>query len=181
MSWFKQFLPSTIPFIGDNHNNGIINNDIPTWLKELVKTDFDMNDDGKIDEETRSDFFAIRMFIFTPKGDVVDLPIESSPIDFAYAIHSDIGNHVSGAKVNGKFVSLDTKLKNGDIVEIISKASAKPSSKWLEITKTNLAKRHIRSILEPVKEVIPPKPRVRKARANNLKKGNNKPKFKTTR
>ena len=147
MSWFKQFLPKKIPFIG-NHNHSVINNDIPVWIKELVKEGFDKDGDGKVDNDTKSDFFAARMFIFTPKGDVVDLPIESSPIDFAYAIHSDIGHHVSGAKVNGKLVSLDTMLKNGDIVEVITKNSAKPSPKWIDMAKTTMAKRHIRNELD---------------------------------
>jgi len=147
MSWFKQFLPKKIPFIG-NHNHSVINNDIPVWIKELVKEGFDKDGDGKVDSDTKSDFFAARMFIFTPKGDVVDLPIESTPIDFAYAIHSDIGHHVSGAKVNGKLVSLDTMLKNGDIVEVITKNSAKPSPKWIDMAKTTMAKRHIRNELD---------------------------------
>ncbi|MEI6420365.1 MAG: HD domain-containing protein [bacterium] len=147
IEWFRQFFPKQMPFIG-NHSTEILNNDIPSWTKELVKNDFDKDGDGKIDDEAKSDFFAARMFIFTPKGDAVDLPIESTPIDFAYAIHSDIGNHISGAKVNGKLVSLDTILKNCDIVEIVTKKSAKPSSKWVDIAKTTMAKRHIKNFME---------------------------------
>ena len=78
----------------------------------------------------------------------MDLPQDSSPIDFAYAIHSDIGDHTSGATVNGKFVALDTALKNGDIVEIITKKNAKPSPKWVEYAKTAFAKKNIRSFLQ---------------------------------
>ena len=78
----------------------------------------------------------------------MDLPIGSCVLDFAFAIHSDIGIHTSGAKINGKMVSLDTQLKNSDIVEIIIKNSSKPSSKWLDMVKTNMAKRHISSYLE---------------------------------
>jgi len=96
----------------------------------------------------KSDFFTHRVFVFTPKGDVIDLPVDSSPIDFAYAIHSDIGDHISGTKVNGKMVSLDTKLRNGDIVDIVTKSSCKPSQKWLAMSKTSLAHRHIRSSLQ---------------------------------
>ena len=147
VSWFKQFLSKTIPFVG-NTKSEFLNNDVSSWMKELAVTDFDTNDDGKIDEETKADFFGARIFIFTPKGDVVDLPIKSTPIDFAYAIHSDIGNHVSGSKVFGKMVPLDTELKNMDIVEIITKESSKPSVKWLEHVKTNLAKRHIKAETE---------------------------------
>ena len=94
------------------------------------------------------DFFKDRVFVFTPKGDVIDLPEESSPIDFAYAIHSSIGDHVSGAKINNKLVSIETKLKNGDIVEIETKGSSSPKRKWLDYTKTTLAKRHIRAYLD---------------------------------
>jgi len=150
VSWFRQFLPKTIPFVSasDNHKSCVINDDIPTWMKDLVEQQARAQAPNGIDEDVKADFFALRMFIFTPKGDVVDLPIDSTPIDFAYAIHSDIGNHTAGAKVNGRMVSLDTKLKNGEIVEIITKNSAKPSSKWLDMTKTNMAKKHIRSFVE---------------------------------
>ena len=79
------------------------------------------------------DFFENRVFVFTPKGDVIDLPQGSSPVDFAFAIHSDIGEHASGAKVNGKFVSLDTELHNGDIVEIETKRSVSPTRKWIAL------------------------------------------------
>ena len=78
---------------------------------------------------------------------MLDLPLESCPIDFAYAIHSDIGDHLVGAKVNGKLVSIDTRLKNGDIVEILTKGGAKPTPKWLELVKTSVAKKHIRNAL----------------------------------
>jgi GTP pyrophosphokinase len=79
---------------------------------------------------------------------VVDLPVGSSVLDFAYAIHSDIGNHTNSAKINGKMVAIKTVLKNGDIVEVITKKSSKPTTKWLEIVKTLMAKRHIKSFLE---------------------------------
>ena len=79
---------------------------------------------------------------------MIDLPSNSSPIDFAYAIHSDIGDHVFAAKVNGKLVSLDTTLHNGDIVEIQTKKSSAPKQKWLDFARTTLARRHIRNALE---------------------------------
>jgi guanosine-3',5'-bis(diphosphate) 3'-pyrophosphohydrolase len=84
------------------------------------------------------------VFVFTPGGDVIDLPYLSTPIDFAYAIHSDLGNHMVGAKVNGKMVSLDTRLRNGDQVEVMRRDSGHPTAKWLDIAKTSLARRHIR-------------------------------------
>ena len=94
------------------------------------------------------DFFNDRIFIFTPEGDVVDLPEGSTPIDFAYSIHSDIGDHISGATINGKMSQIFSKLKNRDIVKIITKKDAQPSSKWLKYAKTTLAQKHIRSYLE---------------------------------
>jgi len=96
----------------------------------------------------KSDFFSHRVFVFTPMGDVIDLPLDSSPIDFAYAIHSGIGDHMSGAKVNGKMASLNTTLKNGDIVEITTSEKARPNRKWVDMAKTTLARRHIRSYLQ---------------------------------
>jgi GTP pyrophosphokinase len=116
----------------------------PTWLSELEEE----TSDPDFETTLKTDIFTHRVFAFTPKGDVVDLPANSSPIDFAYAIHSDIGDHVFGAKVNGKMVSLDTMLHNGDIVEIQTKKSAEPKQKWLDFAKTTLARRHIRHTLE---------------------------------
>lgn len=118
------------------------------WVKELAKWQKEVAKTDEFMEHLHMDFFKNRVFVYTPKGDVIDLPEDSSPIDFAYAIHSNIGNHVSGAKINGKLVSIETKLKNGDIVEIETKESAGPKRKWLDYTKTSLAKRHIRAKLE---------------------------------
>ncbi len=115
------------------------------WMKEV--SSLGHSDHEGYLESLKTDFFSDRVFIFTPVGDVIDLPQGATPIDFAYAIHSDIGDHTSGALVNRKMVSLDTPLKNGDIVEIVTKKSAKPSKKWLEYAKTTLAARHIRSVL----------------------------------
>lgn len=97
--------------------------------------------------EIKKDFLSERIFVFTPKGDVVDLPIGSSAIDFAYAIHSDLGNKMSGAKINGKFSSISTILKGGEIVEIITSKNAHPNRKWLEYVKTSFAKKHIRGFI----------------------------------
>ncbi|MFM2339754.1 MAG: hypothetical protein RLZZ360_390 [Candidatus Parcubacteria bacterium] len=120
---------------------------IPQWISQIgdMYTKDEMSSQFMAD--MRQDFFMNRIFVFTPNGDVVDLPLGATPIDFAYAIHSEIGNHISGARVNRKFVQLETELKNGDIVEIETKESAKPSKKWLDIAKTSIARRHIRSEL----------------------------------
>ncbi len=119
----------------------------PEWVRDLVEAQAEVTEPEEFLENLKEDFFEHRVFVFTPKGDVVDLPIDSSPIDFAYAIHSEIGEHVSGAKVNGKLVAFDTKLQNGDIVEISKKTSSRPTAKWLEVAKTNLARRKIRGAL----------------------------------
>lgn len=118
------------------------------WLKDLARWQNEVSGAEDFLENLTMDFFNHRVFVFTPKGDVIDLPDGSTPIDFAYTIHSNIGDHIAGAKVNNKLVTLDTKLKNGDIVEIDTKESAAPKRKWLDYTKTTLAKRHVRAYLE---------------------------------
>ncbi|PIP04100.1 MAG: hypothetical protein COZ49_01345 [Candidatus Yonathbacteria bacterium CG_4_10_14_3_um_filter_47_65] len=119
----------------------------PRWVTQLLEWQSKTSRPDEFIETLRVDFFQDRVFVFTPKGDVVDLPDGSGVIDFAYAIHSDIGNHISGVKVNDKFVSLDTKLRTDDIIEIETKKTSRPTAKWLEYAKTTLAKRHIRSLL----------------------------------
>jgi GTP pyrophosphokinase len=121
--------------------------EVPRWLTELADAHAPATGSEEFVEGLREDFFSHRVFVFTPGGDVIDLPYQSTPIDFAYAIHSDLGNHMNGAKVNGKLVSLDTRLRNGDQVEIMRRDSAHPTPKWLDIAKTSLAKRHIRLAL----------------------------------
>ena len=122
---------------------------IPQWINQISELHTkDKSTGDEFMDEMRQDFFSNRIFVFTPIGDVVDLPVGATPIDFAYAIHSDIGDHISGVKVNRKLVQLDTVLRNGDIVEVENRKSAKPSKKWLDIAKTTLAKRHIKSALE---------------------------------
>jgi GTP pyrophosphokinase len=118
------------------------------WIEELKELKYLPNDPKKFFDHLKMDFFNDRIFIFTPQGDVIDLPEDSSPIDFAYSIHSDIGDHTSSAKINNKMSPLYTKLKNGDIVEIATKKDAKPSDKWLEYVKTSIAKKHIKAYLE---------------------------------
>ncbi len=121
----------------------------PSWIKDIGQSHNDASSEtDQFLEGLRSDFFNFRVFVFTPKGDVIDLPIDSSPIDFAYAIHSDIGDHLSAAKVNGKLASFDSKLKNGDIVEIETKPSCQPTQKWLDYVKTSLARRHIANFIQ---------------------------------
>jgi GTP pyrophosphokinase len=125
--------------------------DVPGWVKELADVDRTGAPNEDLSRAVKADFFADRVFVFTPKGDVIDLPQSSNPIDFAYAVHSDLGDHTAGAKVNGKLVSIETGLKNGDIVEIITKETAHPSRKWLELVKTSVARKHISRALEKLK------------------------------
>jgi GTP pyrophosphokinase len=126
--------------------------ELPKWIKELSEYEETSKDHKLFREKLTSDFFDHRIFAFSPKGDVVDLPVDSTPIDFAYHIHSDVGNKMTGAKVNGKLAALDTKLKNGDIVEIVTKDSVKPNRKWIDMAKTTMAKRHIRHALGRLRE-----------------------------
>ncbi len=119
------------------------------WIEELKDLkDAVMEKPENFIEHLKMDFFNDRIFLFTPAGDVVDLPEGSSPIDFAYSIHSDIGDHIFAAKINGKMIQILSTLKNGDIVEIVTKKDSHPSSKWLEHTKTATAKKHIKNYLE---------------------------------
>jgi len=120
----------------------------PAWLTELAHAHGVDGESEEFVEGLKRDFFSHRVFAFTPRGDVIDLPVQSTPIDFAYAIHSELGNHMGGAKVNGKMVTLETTLRNGDIVEIIEKKNITPSAKWLPAARTSMARRHIRNAVE---------------------------------
>jgi GTP diphosphokinase / guanosine-3',5'-bis(diphosphate) 3'-diphosphatase len=114
------------------------------WQKEKKKEKSSSKD---FLESLKIDFFKNRIFALTPKGDVIDLPDGATPIDFAYHIHSEIGNRAAGAKVNSRLVSFDHKLASGDIVEIITQKNKKPSPEWLNLTRTSLAKSQIRKEL----------------------------------
>ncbi|SHI65217.1 GTP pyrophosphokinase [Clostridium amylolyticum] len=117
-----------------------------TWLRDILEWQKETSDAEEFMEAFKIDLFSDEIFVFTPKGVVINLPNEATPIDFAYRIHTDIGNRCIGAKVNGKMVTLDHKLKTGDIVEILTATVAKgPNLDWLNIVKSNQAKSKIRA------------------------------------
>lgn len=121
------------------------------WVQQLKNwQEKFMNKEGKSDELLQAmkiDFFKDRIFVITPKGDVIDLPVGATPIDFAYHIHSQIGDSCVGAKVNSALVPLDHKLQSGNIVLIITQKNKKPAEDWLKFAKTAVAREHIRSAL----------------------------------
>lgn len=148
LEWIRQFFPlgrKVTPRVPAEEPSKRGN--VPNWVKELAHAHSGDDKSEEYLESLKSDFFQHRVFVFTPKADVIDLPLGATPIDFAYNIHSEIANKMSGAKVNGKMVSLDTALRNGDIVEIITKPPGKPTRKWHDMAKTTLAKKMIRAAL----------------------------------
>ncbi|MBO5364966.1 MAG: bifunctional (p)ppGpp synthetase/guanosine-3',5'-bis(diphosphate) 3'-pyrophosphohydrolase, partial [Clostridia bacterium] len=114
------------------------------WIKQLLEIQKDMTNAEEFMQTLKIDMFSDEVFVFTPKGDVISLPVGATPIDFAYAIHSAVGNRMTGARVNGKIVTLDHVLKNGDIVDVITAGGSKgPNLDWLKICKTSQARNKI--------------------------------------
>lgn len=125
------------------------------WIRELARLQKELNDKKQFLESLDSlkiDIFQNRIFVFTPKGDVIDLPERATPVDFAYAIHSDIGDKCTGARINDALVALNTSLRSGDVVEIIIDKNRKsPSSDWVGFAKTHNARSKIKSTLKKTK------------------------------
>jgi GTP pyrophosphokinase len=115
------------------------------WLRQLLEWQQELQDSREFMDSVRVDLFSEEVYVFTPKGDVKGYPKGSTPIDFAYSVHTDIGHRCVGAKVNGKLVPLKYELKNGDIVEVITSPHHSPSKDWLKIVKSSRARNKIRS------------------------------------
>lgn len=158
-SWFSNLIPSLFrPFawreqVQKNADIKVTKDaphreKIPHWINQIGEMYTSEKASGQeFMDDMRKDFFSNRIFVFTPNGDVVDLPMGANPIDFAYAIHSEVGDHISGVKINNKLVQLDTELKNGDIVQVETKKTSHPTHKWELMAQTSLAKRRIRAYL----------------------------------
>ena len=114
------------------------------WVRQLVEWQREMTDPNEFLSTLKIDLYPEEVYTFTPKGKVVVLPQDASPIDFAYAIHTEVGNTCIGAKVNGRMVPLRTKLRNGDIVEVVTQTGHTPSRDWLTFTKSSRARNKIK-------------------------------------
>lgn len=120
------------------------------WLRQLVEWQREMSDSGDFLSSVKMDLYGEEVYTFTPKGRVIVLPRQATPIDFAYAIHSDVGNTCTGARVNGAIKPLKATLRNGDVVEILTQPGHQPSRDWLAVVKTSRARNRIRHLINAV-------------------------------
>ncbi len=125
------------------------------WICQLQEWQKQTQSSDEFFKSLKIDFFKDRIFIFTPKGDVIDLPEGATPVDFAYCIHSEIGHRCQGAKIDGKLSSLDSPLKNGQVVEIMVQKQSKPSLDWLKFVKTNVAQSRVRQWFNKHQIILP--------------------------
>lgn len=131
------------------------------WMQEVLEVQKEIKDTGEFIKQIKLNVFQDRIFVFTPKGDVYDLPSNATPVDFAYAVHTDIGNKCTQAMVNGQIAELDQELKNGDMVNIIIDKKRKgPNADWLKFVKTRKARNRIKQYsrkfrLSYIKKIIP--------------------------
>ncbi len=148
LSWRKYFTRGgELPIEETNRLNWV--RQLREWQKELGA------DNEEFMKALKIDFFRNHIFAFTPKGDIIELPEDSTPIDFAYAIHTEVGDRATGAKIDGKMVSLDTPIKNGQVVEILTVKNPKlPSRSWLDFVKTSSARSHIKRKLKRAKKEL---------------------------
>ncbi len=127
------------------------------WVKQLTAWQNEIgSDNSEFMESLKIDFFKNHIFAFTPKGDIIDLPEEATAIDFAYAIHTEVGNRTTGAKADGKMIPLDQQIRNGQVIEILTTKEPKtPNRNWLDFVKTSAARTHIRRQLKNAGEKVP--------------------------
>ena len=118
------------------------------WLRQLLEWQQDLKDPNEFLDTVKYDLFVDEVFVFTPRGEVISLKRGATPVDFAFAIHSEVGMHCAGAKVNGRMVPLRYELKNGDMVEILTSQQQRPSKDWLSFVRTGRAKSKIRAIVQ---------------------------------
>ena len=139
----------------DSYRQGKIQH-LPTnllWITEIQRTAAALREGKKVDlKKLRLNLFADKIFVYTPKGDIIDLPNGSLPLDFAYRLHSEIGGHVTGAKINGKLVSLNTKLQHGDVVEILTSKTQTAKPTWFDKIFTSHARQKLRQQLTRANE-----------------------------
>jgi GTP pyrophosphokinase len=114
------------------------------WLRELIDLQKDMKDPAEFLDTVKLDLFATDVYVFTPKGQLIELPFGSTPVDFAYSIHTDVGNQCVGAKVDDRIVPLDYTLKSGDTVTVLTRANSHPNRDWLKFVRSSRAKARIR-------------------------------------
>ncbi len=123
------------------------------WLRQLVEWQRDVHDSGEFMSTLKVDLYPEEVYTFTPRGKVIILPRDATPIDFAYEIHSDVGNRCIGAKVNGRIVPLKYALRNGDVVEILTQTGHLPSKDWLALVKTSKARNKIKHVINTTERV----------------------------
>ncbi len=121
------------------------------WLQSLLDIQSQTGDSGEFLEHVKVDLFPDAVYVFTPRGKIVSLPRGATPVDFAYSIHTDIGNHAIAAKINGEFSPLRTELRSGDAVEIVTSPASRPSAQWLNYVRTGKARSEIRHYLRTVR------------------------------
>ncbi len=122
------------------------------WLQSLVDIQDETHDANEFLEHVKIDLFPDAVYVFTPKSKILALPRGATPVDFAYAIHSDIGDHCVAAKVNGEPVALRTELRSGDVVEVMSAPGARPNPAWLNFVRTGRARSKIRHYLKTMEQ-----------------------------
>lgn len=139
--WYKESERQSTRVVG---NDSQVQQQID-WLKRIATLHDELKNTNEFWQALDIDMFRDRIFVLTPTGDVKDLPVGATPVDFAYAIHTELGNHCAHAKVNGRIVALNTELKNGDVVEIITKKNVEPSRYWLSFVRTSFARARIKA------------------------------------